>query len=104
MTKVRWAIVGTSAFALDWLGRGIQLGSNSELVAVVSRDTERGKDAAAKVGAAHVFTSIEAIDKKLVDGVFLCLPNTQHAPYAIAAAEHGLHVICEKPMAPSLAE
>jgi predicted dehydrogenase len=104
MTKVRWAMVGTSGFALDWLARGIQLGSNAELTAVVSRDAERGKAAAAKVGAPHVFTSIAAIDKSVVDGVFLCLPNTQHAPFAIAAAEQGLHVICEKPMAPSLAE
>lgn len=104
MTKVRWAIVGTSGFALDWLARGIKLGSNSELTAVVSRNEGRGKAAAEKLGAAHVFTSIEAIDKNVVDGVFLCLPNTQHAPYAIAAAQHGLHVICEKPMAPSLEE
>lgn len=104
MTKVRWAMVGTSGFALDWLARGIKLGSNAELVAVVSRDAERGKAAAQKVDAPHVFTSIAAIDKNLVDGVFLCLPNPQHAPFAIAAAEHGLHVICEKPMAPSLDE
>jgi predicted dehydrogenase len=104
MTKVRWAMVGTSGFALDWLARGIKLGSNAELTAIVSRDAERGKSAAQKVGAPHVFTSIAEIDKNLVDGVFLCLPNTQHAPYAIAAAEHGLHVICEKPMAPSLEE
>ena len=104
MSKVRWAMVGTSGFALDWLARGIKLGSNAELVAVVSRNAERGKAAAQKVEAPHVFTSIEAIDKNLVDGVFLCLPNPQHAPFAIAAAKHGLHVICEKPMAPSLAE
>ncbi len=104
MTKVRWAMVGTSGFALDWLARGIKMGRNAELVAVVSRDAERGKAAAQKVDAPHVFTSIAAIDKNLVDGVFLCLPNPQHAPFAIAAAEHGLHVICEKPMAPSLDE
>lgn len=104
MTKVRWAMVGTSGFALDWLARGIKLGSNAELTAIVSRDAERGQAAAQKVGAPHVFTSMGTIDKSAVDGVFLCLPNTQHAPFAIAAAEHGLHVICEKPMAPSLAE
>lgn len=104
MTKVRWAMVGTSGFALDWLARGIKLGSNAELTAIVSRDAERGQAAAQKVGAPHVFTSMATIDKSAVDGVFLCLPNTQHAPFAIAAAEHGLHVICEKPMAPSLAE
>lgn len=56
------------------------------------------------MGAAHDLPWIETIDKNVVDGVFLCLPNTQHAPYAIAAAEQGLHVICEKPMAPSLEE
>lgn len=104
MTKVRWAIVGTSGFALDWLAQGIKLGSNAELTAVVSRDAGRGKAAAEKVGAPYVFTSIAAIDKSLVDGVFLCLPNTAHAPFAIAAAERGLHVICEKPMAPALDE
>ena len=27
MSKVRWAMVGTSGFALDWLARGIKLGS-----------------------------------------------------------------------------
>lgn len=104
MSKVRWAVVGTSDFALDWIARGISLGSNAELVAVVSRDEERGAAAAQRVGAAHHFTSIETIDTSLVDGVFLVLPNTQHAPQAIAAAKRGLHVIAEKPMAPTLEE
>jgi predicted dehydrogenase len=104
MKKVRWAVVGTSGFALDWLARGVRLGSNCELAAIVSRDAERGKAAAAKTGAAHWFTSIEEIDRDLVDGVFICTPNLQHAPLSIAAAQRGLHVICEKPMAPTLAE
>jgi predicted dehydrogenase len=104
MQNVRWAVVGTSGFALDWLARGIRLGSNSQLAAVVSRDAERARAGAAKVGAPYSFSSIEAIDKSLVDGLFLSLPNQQHAPYTIAAAERGLHVICEKPMAPTLEE
>ncbi len=104
MKKVRWAVVGTSGFALDWLARGIRLGSNSELAAVVSRDPARGAAAAQRVGAPHVFTSIETIDTSLVDGVFLSTPNTAHEPMTAAAAKRGLHVICEKPMAPTLAE
>ncbi|HWQ12306.1 MAG TPA: Gfo/Idh/MocA family oxidoreductase, partial [Roseiflexaceae bacterium] len=56
------------------------------------------------VGAARHYTAIEQIEREAVDGVFLVLPNTQHAPYAIAAARRGLHVIVEKPMAPTLAE
>lgn len=104
MSKVRWAVVGTSDFALDWIARGVALGSNAELAAVVSRDAARAQAAAARVGAPHSFTSIEAIDTGLVDGVFLVVPNLQHAPLAISAANCGLHVIVEKPMAPTLAE
>lgn len=104
MSKVRWAVVGTSDFALDWIARGVSLGSNAELAAVVSRDEARGAAAAQRVGAAHHFSSIEAIDTNLVDGVFLVLPNPQHAPQAVAAANRGLHVIVEKPMAPTVDE
>ena len=104
MHKVRWAVVGTSNFALDWIARGINLGSNAELAAIVSRDPDRGAAAAERVGAPRSYTSIDAIDKDAVDGVFLVLPAAQHALYAIAAARRGLHVISEKPMAPSVAE
>lgn len=102
MRKIQWAVVGTSNFALDWIARGINLASNAELAAIVSRDPDRGAAAAKRVGAPRSYTSIDAIDKSAVDGVFLVLPVEQHAPYAIAAARRGLHVISEKPMAPSV--
>jgi len=104
MRKVRWAVVGTSDFALNWIARGVTLGNNAELAAVVSRDPARGAAAAKQVGASHSYTSINMIDLGAVDGVFLVLPAAQHAAYAIAAARRGLHVIGEKPMAPSVAE
>jgi len=103
MRNVQWAVVGTSNFALDWIARGINLASNAELAAIVSRDEARGAAAAARVGAPRHYTSIDAIDLNVVDGVFLVLPVAQHAPYAVAAAQRGLHVISEKPMAPSVA-
>jgi predicted dehydrogenase len=103
MASVRWAVVGTSAFALDWIARGITTGSNATLAAVVSRDPARAAAAAARCGAPRWYTSIEAIDRADVDAVFLVLPNHQHAPQAIAAAQRGLHVVVEKPMAPSVA-
>jgi glucose-fructose oxidoreductase len=104
MKKVRWAVVGTSNFALDWIARGINLGENAELAAVVSRDPERGAQAAARVGAPLSYTSIAAIDTSAVDGVFLVLPLVHHAEHAVAAAQRGLHVVSEKPMALSVAE
>jgi predicted dehydrogenase len=104
MQKVRWAVVGTSSFALDWIARGVKLGRNAELAAVVSRDAARGAAAAQRVGAPRSYTAIEQIDRDAVDGVFLVLPAVLHAPYAVAAARRGLHVISEKPMAPTVAE
>ena len=51
------------------------------------------------------FASLEAMcDGDLVDAVWVATPNTLHAEHTIAAAERGKHVICEKPMAVSLAE
>src|SRR5262249_23205248 len=102
--NTRWAVVGTSDFALDWIARGIRMGGNSSLAAVVSRDAARAAAAAQRVRAPPSYPSIEAIDPSAVDGVFLVLPNPQHAAYAIAAAQRGLHVVGEKPMAPTLAE
>ncbi len=104
MTVVKWAVVGTSNFALDWIARGIALGQNSELAAIVSRDPERGRAAAERTGARLHYTSIDEIEAGAIDGVFIVTPNPQHAPLTIAAARRGLHVIVEKPMAATVAE
>jgi len=34
-----------------------------------------------------------------VDAVYIALPNHQHADFAMRAARHGVHILCEKPMA-----
>jgi phthalate 4,5-cis-dihydrodiol dehydrogenase len=39
-----------------------------------------------------------------VDAVWVATPNPFHAPHTILAAQHGKHVVCEKPMTTSLAD
>jgi phthalate 4,5-cis-dihydrodiol dehydrogenase len=51
------------------------------------------------------FTSVEAMAKSdACDVIWVATPNDLHAEHAILAAEHGKHVICEKPMATTIAE
>lgn len=104
MPPIRWALVGSSDFALDWIAPALRRAEGSALAAVISRDADRAAAAAARVGAAQSYTSIEAIDTSLVDGVVLVTANEAHAAGAIAAARRGLHVVVEKPMALSSAD
>ena len=44
----------------------------------------------------------ELLEDKTIDAVVIAVPNYQHAEYTCRAAERGLHVLCEKPMATSV--
>lgn len=75
-----------------------------ELVAVCDEIPERADQAAEKTGVA-CFTSYQSmLDTAPLDVVALCTPSGLHPRHGILAAEHGLHVICEKPMATRLEE
>lgn len=51
----------------------------------------------------EIFESAEALcASSSVDAVYILTPNRMHAEHAILAAEHGKHVLCDKPMATSL--
>ena len=53
----------------------------------------------------RTFDSVEAMCRSRdVDALWIATPNEFHASHVIAAAQHGKHLICEKPMALSLAE
>jgi predicted dehydrogenase len=72
---------------------------------VASRDAGKAKDFAAQCGIACTHTSYEALlADDAVDAIYLPLPNSLHAQWALACARHGKHVLCEKPLAMSLAE
>ncbi|WP_367138386.1 Gfo/Idh/MocA family protein [Saccharothrix sp. HUAS TT1] len=75
------------------------------LAAVGGRDAVRTKEAAAKYGWSAVETDWRALvardDVGLVD---ICTPGDTHAEIAIAALAAGKHVLCEKPLANTVAE
>lgn len=106
-TRVKTALVGcgkvgqTHAKALAAL-------PESDFIAVCDNSAERA-DAFAKMYGAKPFTELSGLLGYLKDAgensaIFLCTPHPLHASAAIQAAEYGVHVLVEKPLAPNLAD
>jgi predicted dehydrogenase len=76
-----------------------------ELTVLAGRDAARVADAADKLGWSSTETDWHrVIGRDDVDLVDVCTPGNTHAEIAIAALEAGKHVLCEKPLANSVAE
>ncbi len=105
MKKVRWGILSTAKIGLDKVIPAMQRGQYCEVTAIASRDLERARQAAGKLGIAHAHGSYEALlaDPE-VDAIYNPLPNHLHVPLSLAAIEAGKHVLCEKPIGLSSAE
>ena len=76
-----------------------------ETALLVGRDAARTAAAADRLGWAATSTDWQdAVQRPDVDLVDVCTPGDTHAEIAIAALEAGKHVLCEKPLANSVAE
>ena len=76
-----------------------------ELTALCGRNDDGVRAAAAKLGWGSVETDWRRlIEREDIDLIDICTPGNTHAEIAIAALEAGKHVLCEKPLANSVAE
>jgi 1,5-anhydro-D-fructose reductase (1,5-anhydro-D-mannitol-forming) len=102
--SIRWGVVGTGRVN-RLMVPAIKGARDSQVVAVFSRDKSRAAAFAAEHGIERAYDSLDDLirDPK-IDAVYIASPNALHAPQTIRAAEAGKHVLCEKPMAPTLAE
>ncbi len=76
----------------------------AELVAVATRNPERGKAFVAEHGGHWYAEYRDVLQRPDVDIVSLCTPHDLHLPITVEAASAGKHVLCEKPMARTVAE
>jgi predicted dehydrogenase len=81
------------------------MSEHGELVAVASRDIDRAKSYASEWEIPHALGGYqEMLSSDLVDAVYVSLPNDMHADWSIKAMECGKHVLCEKPLALTVAD
>jgi predicted dehydrogenase len=107
--RVGIAIVGLGRIAVNEMLPAFAQSKHAKPVALVSGDRAK----ALKIARQYNIPESAVLDYKDVDklanmpevqGVYIALPNSMHAEYTVRAARAGKHVLCEKPMANSVAE
>ena len=103
-TKPGWGLIGASTIAKEHMIGAIRA-QGGEAVAVMSSDAARGKAYAAQNGIARSYDNVAALlADPAVEIVYISTTNELHRPQTMAAAAAGKHVLCEKPLAMSLAD
>lgn len=101
--KIRYAVVGLGYISqIAVLPAFEHARENSELTALVSSDAEKLKKLGRKYGIENTYTYEQygdCLKSGEIDAVYIGLPNNMHRAYTESAAEAGIHVLCEKPMA-----
>lgn len=100
MRKIRVGIVG-SRFAAELHARAYLRCPQAEIVAAAAPDNLH--EFADQYDIPERYQSYdEMFDRSELDMVSVCVPNFLHHPVVMAAAEAGLHVVCEKPLATTI--
>jgi len=103
--QLGWGLVGLGGIASTQIAPAIAASANSTLVSVVSRDLGRAKEFARTHGSAGALDDYATmLADPAVEAVYIATPNVLHAGQVIAAARAGKHVLCDKPLAMTVAD
>lgn len=107
--RVGYAIVGLGHLALNQILPAFGACAKSKVVALVSGSPDKMKKVAAQYGIKKEYCYSyddygKLRDNPDVKAIYIVLPNGMHAEYTVRGAQAGKHILCEKPMANSVAE
>lgn len=101
---LRFALIGCGFWGRHQLAAWKEVGE-VECVAVCDRDGSKAEAVAAEFGIAQVHDDAHCLfEEERLDFVDIVTDVTTHAPLALLAAERGVSVICQKPLATTLNE
>ena len=103
------AVVGLGHLSLTQVLPGFGQAKHVRVTALVSGDREKARVIAAQYDVPeknlYDYKSFDEIKNNPdVDVIYIVLPNAMHLEYTVRAAQAGKHVLCEKPMATSVAD
>lgn len=104
---IQVGIIGIGAISQSHIDGYATFPQDCRIVALVDRDVERAKKKIAQLDLkeAKAYGSLEEmLENCKVDLVSLCLPPSLHCETAVELLKRGIHVLCEKPLAPTLEE
>jgi predicted dehydrogenase len=103
--RVAWGLIGAGDIARKRVAAALRDAPSSRLVAISRARSELAEEFARAFGVPRWYGDWrELVADREVDAVYIATPVYVHAEQAIAAANAGKHVLCEKPMAMSVAE
>ncbi len=98
--RYKVALVGCGRIAREHVAGYQKLADRFEIAAFVSSDRSRAEEFARDYGGGASYTSLaEAAASENLNAVDVCLPPSRHCPVTLEAADMGLHVLVEKPLA-----
>lgn len=105
MRKIHWGVLGTAGIARGCTIPGMQQAENCILTAIAGRSMEKAEEFKKLFGFEKAYGSYDALlaDPE-IEAVYIPLPNDMHCEWAIKAMQAGKHVLCEKPLAPTVEE
>ena len=97
----RWGIVGFGWVARDHMASAIS--AAGQQLAIVADPSPKARAKAQAIGIEAVATTTELLERR-PDAIYIATPNHLHRPPIVEAAKAGIPILCEKPMAATLAD
>lgn len=104
MLKLKYGVVSTASIVPRFINALNESGTG-EVIAIASRTLEKAEEKAREWNIAKSYGNYnEMFSDEEIDVIYVATINSEHYTYALAALQHGKHVVCEKPFTLKKAE
>ena len=104
MSRINIGVVGAGFIANDAHIPNYIDHPKVNLIGVADKDKNKLTEVKKRFGLKSLYTDYHDLFESGIDAVSICVPTRHHCVVATEAAKKGIHVLCEKPLALTLAE